>query len=478
MPTQLYIDAAHVAPDKGYYDIINPATEDVAGEAPEASAAQVESAVDAASAAAASWAATAVEERAELVNQLGLALLRRESALVRLIESETGAVHAIAERMQFRHAAGFLTKWSRIESRDFMRPLIPAVTPASPSALIGAAINRAPVGVVGCITPFNFPLLCACSMVGPALVAGNPVVLKPAPADPLAVFALAEAATEVGLPPGVLNIVAGTDPTLGMTLVASPNVSMVSFTGSTGVGRQIASEAGRGMKRTLLELGGKGAAVVFEDADLDKAAAAIGSTWTVHSGQVCTAPTRVIAHRAIYDELIERLAAFGSALVVGDPGDPATVVGPVTTRAHLDRINAYIRSGTDQGGRLVIGGQMSSDRGFYAAPTLVADCSPHMTLVREEVFGPVVAAMPFATESEALALANDSSYGLYDYVWSANTSRAWEFARKLHTGYVGINTIARSPEAPFGGAGMSGIGRDGGQFSLEAYTESQSIVWA
>jgi acyl-CoA reductase-like NAD-dependent aldehyde dehydrogenase len=294
----------------------------------------------------------------------------------------------------------------------------------------------------------------------------------------MAVLLLAAAAAVVGLPPGVLNIVNGRSPDLGAALVGGPDVDMISFTGSTAVGRQIAAVAGHGMKRVLLELGGKGAAVVFDDADLDAAVAAIGTTWTRHSGQVCTAPTRVIAHRAIHGELVDRLAGLADSLVVGDPGDPQTTVGPLTTRAQRERVVGYIRSATDEGGSVVTGGRADLGRGFYVAPTLITGGNPCMTAVREEVFGPVVVALtPFDDDEQALQLANDTAFGLHDYVWSGDTARAYRFASRLRTGYVGINTVVRSPDAPFGGFGLSGMGRDGGRFSLTAYTEPQSIIW-
>ncbi len=252
---------------------------------------------------------------------------------------------------------------------------------------------------------------------------------------------------------------------------------MVSFTGSTAVGAQIASVAGRDMKRTLLELGGKGAVLVFEDADLDLAVAGIETTWTRHAGQVCTAPTRVIAHASRYAELLGRLEERAKAQVVGSPSDPTTTVGPLTTGAHRDRVASYVEGAGAEGGRIVAPATPLPDRGYYVAPTLVADADPGMRIVREEVFGPVVAAMSFRHDEEAIALANASSYGLHDYLFSQDTSRMFDLAQQLRTGYVSVNTVARSPEAPFGGFGASGLGRDGGLFSLQAFTEPQSIVW-
>jgi acyl-CoA reductase-like NAD-dependent aldehyde dehydrogenase len=276
----------------------------------------------------------------------------------------------------------------------------------------------------------------------------------------------------------VVNIVTGSGPDLGEALVSSPDVDMVSFTGSTAVGVRIAETGARTMKRLLLELGGKGAAIVFDDASLDAAVGGIGSTWAFHSGQICTAPTRVLAHAAIHDELVERLAGYARRLTVGDPLAPGTVVGPVISAAHRDRIEAYVAAGRQEGAEVVVGGERPAmERGYYVAPTLLTGCRGGMRVVQEEIFGPVVVVIPFADEDEAVALANGTSYGLYDYVWSGDGARAYRVAGQLRTGNVGVNTVQRNHEAPFGGFKMSGVGRDGGSFGLHAYSELQSIVW-
>jgi acyl-CoA reductase-like NAD-dependent aldehyde dehydrogenase len=314
--------------------------------------------------------------------------------------------------------------------------------------------------------------------IGPALATGNTVVIKPAHQDPLGVIRLVEVLHEAGFPPGVVNVVVGSTPEPSEALVASPDVNMVSFTGSTTVGLRIAEAAGRDMKRVLFELGGKGASVVFETADLDAAAAGTASTYTFHAGQICTAPTRLIAHRRVYDQVVEKLAGIANVVKVGDPTNPETVVGPVITKAHRERVESYVKSGTEDGGTVVAGGERPDlERGFYVAPTLIADCDPKMKAAREEIFGPVVVAMPFDEEEEAIALANSTDYGLYDYIWTGDTAQGLRVAPQLRVGNVGINTVARNPETPFGGFKKSGVGRDGGSFALQAYTELQSIVW-
>jgi acyl-CoA reductase-like NAD-dependent aldehyde dehydrogenase len=289
---------------------------------------------------------------------------------------------------------------------------------------------------------------------------------------------MAEALEAAGAPPGVLNVVSGRSVAVGEAVVASDDVDMVSFTGSTAVGRRIAEACGRDMKRQLMELGGKGAALVFDDADLASAVAGIGTTFSFYSGQICTAPTRVLAQRGVYDRLVEQLAVYADRLKVGDPREPDTVVGPLISAEHRARVESYVELGRKEGATVVTGGERPPlERGFYVAPTLLADCTNDMRVAREEIFGPVVAVIPFDEEDEGVALADDSDYGLIDYVWSADVARAFRVARRLRAGGVGINTVGRNMEAPFGGFKKSGVGRDVGSYALHAYSEVQSIVW-
>jgi acyl-CoA reductase-like NAD-dependent aldehyde dehydrogenase len=307
---------------------------------------------------------------------------------------------------------------------------------------------------------------------------GNTVVVKPAAQDPLTVVEMVRILEEVGFPPGVVNLVNSIDAGPAAALVESTDVDMISFTGSTEVGTRIASAGGRTMKRLLLELGGKGACIVFDDAALDKAVGCIGSTWSFHSGQICTAPTRAIVQRGVFDEVLEMLRGYAGALKVGDPTELDTIVGPLISAAQRDRVEHHIAAGRAEGARLVTGGGRPAhlERGFYVEPTLfVADND--MAVARQEIFGPVLVVIPFDDEAEAVSIANDSDFGLYDYVFSGDTARAFSVAQQLRAGNVGINTAQRNHEAPFGGFKMSGVGRDGGDYGLEAYSELQSIVW-
>jgi acyl-CoA reductase-like NAD-dependent aldehyde dehydrogenase len=308
---------------------------------------------------------------------------------------------------------------------------------------------------------------------------GNTVVVRPASQDPLAVIELVKVLHDVGFPPGVVNVVTGSTPATGEALVESRDVDMISFTGSTAVGLRIAEVGARTMKRLLLELGGKGAAIVHDDADLKAAIGGISSVWTFHSGQICTAPTRAIVHRSRYQELVEGLSKMATVLSVGDPLDASTVVGPLITSAHRDRVEGYIGIGKDEGAEVVVGGGRPShlEKGFYVEPTLLAEVTNDMRVAREEIFGPVIVVEAFDDDDEAIAMANDNDFGLYDYVFSADSGRAMRTARRLRSGNVGINTMQRNHETPFGGTKYSGVGRDGGSFGLHAYSELQSIVW-
>lgn len=423
--------------------------------------------------------ADAPEERAALLGRAADIIRRNFLSYADLAQAESGATTGTARGMQVGVGAARFRRYARVEPVE--QPLPPQINEAGPfgkAAVMGALAVRQPVGVVTCVTSYNNPWANPAGKIAPALAMGNTVVVKPAPQDPLSVYRMAEALEAAGVPPGVVNVVSGSRAEVGEAAVDCEDVDMVSFTGSTAVGQRIAEVCGRGMKRQLMELGGKGAAVVFDDADAESAVSGIGTTFSFYSGQICTAPTRVIAQRGIYGRLVEQLAAYAARLTVGDPREPGTVVGPVISAAHRDRVEAYVELGRKEGARVVAGGARPSyDRGFYVAPTLLADCTPDMRVVREEIFGPVVVVVPFDDEEEGIALANDSDYGLIDYVWSGDVARAFRVARALRAGGVGVNTVGRNMEAPFGGFKKSGVGRDVGSYALHAYSEVQAIVW-
>ena len=464
------------------YNIVNPATEQIVGEAPEATVDEVEAATAAAAAAFPAWSRTAPEERARLLDRAADVLREHIDELIPLVQAETGATMRVTKTMQVPTCVERFRRYARGAMESNVIPLPPSEMPTTALAsggLISAMVVRQPVGVVACITPYNFPIVNMAGKIGPALAMGNTVVVKPAPQDPLAVLRVVELLqTEAGFPAGVINVVSGSGAAAGEALVASKHVDMVSFTGSTGVGQRIGEVAGRDMKRLLLELGGKGAAVVFDDADVKTAVSTIMSVWAFHSGQICTAPTRVIAQRGIYDQIVGGLQAAAGHLKVGDPLENDTVLGPVISGPHRDRVESYVRAGAEEGGTIVAGGERPDmATGFYVAPTLIADCKAGMKVVQEEIFGPVVVVVPFDDEDEGISVANGTDFGLYDYVFSGDSGRAMRVARQLRSGNVGINTAQRNHEAPFGGFKLSGVGRDGGSFGLHAYSELQSIVW-
>ena len=383
--------------------------------------------------------------------------------------------------MQVPVAITRLREYAEQAGRDHDIPLPPNATPATPLApggLINAQVARQPAGAVATISPYNFPLVNQAGKIAPALAAGCTVVMKPAPQDPLAVIELAEVLDEVGFPAGVVNCITSADPSPSAVLSSSPDIDMVSFTGSTAIGERIYEAGAPTMKRLLLELGGKGAAIIREDADIAAAITALASVWGFHSGQICTAPTRAIVHKSRYDELVGGLQMAAGRMKVGLPTERDTVVGPVISGAQRDRIVEYVQAGSEDGATVLVDGRGAGpDSGFYVGPTLLVDCHADMRPVKEEIFGPVITVLTYEDDDEAIAIANSTEFGLYDYVFGNDTSAAYAVARRLRSGNVGVNTAQRNPHTPFGGFKKSGIGRDGAVFGLHAYTEMQSIVW-
>ena len=461
------------------YPIVDPYTTDPVGHAPDAGVPEASAAISAARGALDSWRSTPIEERCAFLGRLADLLEERAPGWAALVQAETGSTVTITETLQV--AGGLIDRfryYSRPRSIDSAElPLAQGASALGAAGLVAAAVHHEPVGVVLCITPYNFPLTNVAGKIAPALAMGNTCIIKPAPQDPLGILRLGEAIVDAGFPPGVVNIVVSSGAEVPAAMVASADVNMVSFTGSTGVGRAIYADGAATMTRVLMELGGKGALVMTDDADVDAAVRAIATVWGFHSGQICTAPTRVICHRSIYDRTVETLGVVAGMLIPGDPTDRGTLVGPLISEAQRDRVEAFVASGVEAGATLVCGGERPDLGGWFVAPTLLADCTADMAVVREEAFGPVVVVLPHDDDDEAVALANDSDYGLFSYVYAGDLARAHGIGRRLETGNVALNSIQPHMEAPFGGFKMSGIGRDRGVWGLMAYSELQSVSW-
>ena len=418
------------------------------------------------------WPRMAVHERVAALERFSRAYSRRSSELAALITGEVGSPFS------FSQVAQAVAPWMMLDS--FLNAAAAYPWEQQRRGTLGNTIvvTREPVGVVGAIVPWNMPQFLAMSKLAPALLAGCTVVLKPPPEAPLDSMAMAEALSESDLPGGVVSIVAG-DGTLGEELVRHRWVDKVAFTGSTAVGRRIGSICGEQLKRCTLELGGKSAAIVLEDADLDRTVGGLRFASLMNNGQACVAHSRILAPERRYDEVVDAVASMMESLVVGDPSDPDTAIGPLATAAQQERVGRHIEAGIAEGARVVVGGPgmpAGVDRGWYVRPTLFADATNDMVVSRDEIFGPVLVVIPYADEEQAIRIANDSPYGLAGSVWTEDPSRGLEIARKVRTGTFGVNSYMMDFTAPFGGYKDSGIGREFGPEGLDQYVELKSIV--
>jgi aldehyde dehydrogenase (NAD+) len=462
-------------------DVVNPATEETIARVPQASVADVDRAVDAARRAfeTGPWPRMSPRERSDALLRFMQTVADRRADLVELIIAEAGSARPIAEALQFetgfRYALWFA---ERAASFPYLEPLPPQ---SGPRGLGQGVILKEPVGVVAAITPFNFPLYLNLSKVVPALAMGNAVVLKPSPYTPLEAFVLGDIGDAAGLPPGVLNVVTG-DTAAGEHLTTHPVVDMISFTGSDFVGQKIMRQASEGLKKTLLELGGKSPNIVFAGANVERFAQSAAAGFTIHAGQGCALPTRILADRSVYDEVVERMETALRKVKVGDPTDPKTMMGPLIREAQRQRVERYVAEGTAEGARLACGGARPAglSRGFYFEPTLFADVSSAMSVAQDEIFGPVGVAIPFDGEEDAVRIANDSRYGLAASIWHPDPVRAYELAMRVQAGTISINGGGGGPNlaAPFGGYKHSGIGREYGDYGLLEYTQLKTVTWA
>lgn len=463
-------------------EIVNPATGEAIGAAPEGDTADLDVAVAAARRAfdEGPWPRLSQRERGALLTRFVEALDAHRDRIGPVVTAESGALPALVEGThfglgfgRFQHAVDLAA--TELES---VTPLRVGPGRGGRSVLGGTALVYEPAGVVGLITPFNFPLFINLAKLGPALALGNTVVLKPSPLTPLEGLVLGEAAAEAGLPPGVLNIVTG-GPDVGEALVTDDRVDMISFTGSDRTGSAVMGAASRSLKPVVLELGGKSALIVREDAPLADAADLAFGSFTLHAGQGCVLLTRHIVHRSLAGEFLDALSARAEAAVIGDPATPGTTMGPLISEAQRQRVASYVEAGAAEGGEIVTGGKPVERTGFFYRPTVIYGVASTARIAQDEVFGPVAVVLPFDTDDEAVAIANDSRYGLSGGIVSADTGRAYEMARRLRTGTVRINGGGTAPDfdAPATGWKSSGIGSEHGLAGLLEFAQPKSIAF-
>jgi aldehyde dehydrogenase (NAD+) len=468
-----YVGGAWVDPlGSDSIDVVSPHTGEVVGRVPHATEADVDRAAAAARTAfdSGDWPRLTPTERGKIVGQLADAYQARMEEMAQLITLEMGSPISFSRFVQaampvglLRYYAGLAAEFPFEEERvgDLGRVLV----------------TREPTGVVAAITPWNVPQCIALQKLSPALVAGCTVVLKPSPETPLDAYLLAEIADSVGLPPGVLNVVPA-DREVSEYLVTHPKVDKVSFTGSTAAGRRIGALCGENLKRCALELGGKSAAIVLDDADVNHLVSGLRFASLMNTGQACVAQTRILVSGNRYAEVCDAIVDMARSLVVGDPADAATDIGPLVSSRQRDRVEGYIGVGKSEGAVLATGGGRTKGlpAGWYVDPTVFTDVTNDMTIAREEIFGPVLSVIPFADEQDAIRIANDSDFGLAGSVWTADVAHGIDVARQVRAGTYGVNQYSAELCAPFGGYKASGVGREMGPEGLSAYLEYKSIA--
>ena len=467
---RLYIGGELVEPaGSSTIDVINPFTEEVAGRVPEGTAADVDRAVAAARAAFESdWPRIPVAERAEILGRASQGIQARMDDLTRLITTEMGSPYSWCMFGQVLAPTMVLDYYTEL-GRSF------ELEETRPGMFGQVVVRKEPLGVAAAVVPWNVPLFVTILKLAPAFLAGCTVVLKPAPETPLSAYDLHEVFAEAGLPPGVLNIVAA-GREVGEHLVTHPGVDKVGFTGSTAAGKRIAALCGERLRPCTLELGGKSAAIVLDDADLAQTVQGIIDGGILNNGQACVAQTRILASRSRYDEVVDALTEAVAAQVVGDPMDPATQVGPLVADRQRDRVLGLIDQGKNEGARITTGGgRPDLDTGYFVDPTVFADVTNDMTIAREEIFGPVLSVIAYDDVDDAVSIANDSPYGLSGSVWSTDGAAAADIARRMDTGTVTVNHFGMAFGAPFGGYKDSGLGRELGPEGVDAYLQKKSI---
>jgi len=463
-----FIDGAWVpSTGKGKIDVISASTEEVCGSIPDGTAEDVDKAVKAARAAFDCWSQTPVEKRVQYLQALQGAIFGRMQEIGEVIATEVGMPLKLSSMIQVGLPGTVMGSYADI-LKDYVF-----------EEQVGTSlVVKEPVGVVGCITPWNYPLHQIVAKVAPAIAAGCTVVVKPSEIAPLNAFILAEIVAAVGLPKGVFNLVAGTGPVVGEAIARHPDVDMVSFTGSTRAGKRVSELGAQTVKRIALELGGKSANVILDDADFDKAVTQGVSACYMNSGQTCSAHTRMLVPKSRIEEATRIAVTAAETFTVGDPFGDTAKLGPLISEAQRERVRGYIKKGIAEGATLATGGAEPPEglpKGYYVRPTVFTNVKPGMTIEQEEIFGPVLSIIPYEDEDDAVRIANDTIYGLAGGVWSGDPERAKRVARRMRTGQVDINGGGFNPLAPFGGYKQSGRGRELGKFGLEEYLEIKSL---
>jgi len=465
---KLYIDGAWVpSTGKATLEVFDSNTEDVIGTIPDGTPEDVEKAVAAASAAFGEWSNVSHEERSKLLARVAEGLAARTDEIAETISKEVGMPLSLSKIVQVGLPTGVFADMAK------------NVTEFQWETEVGnSLVVREPVGVVGAITPWNYPLYQIALKVAPALAAGCTVVLKPSEVAPLNAFALAEVLHDVGFPAGVFNLVTGIGSVVGEAIASHPKVDMVSFTGSTRAGKRVMALGAETVKKIALELGGKSANIILEDADLDAAIPAGMFACYMNSGQTCSALTRMLVPRSRLAEVEEKAKAAAEGFAPGDSLAATTLLGPLASAVQRDRVRGYIEKGISEGAKLITGGAKAPEgleKGYFVRPTVFSEVTSDMTIAQEEIFGPVLSILPYDTEEEAITIANDSIYGLSGGVWSSDKAHAEQVARKIRTGQVDINGGAFNPVAPFGGYKQSGVGRERGEYGFEEFLEVKSL---
>jgi len=466
----LLIDGKRLPPGTGEYSVdINPATEAPIALVAQGSAQDVDTAVKAARAALKVWNGMRASERGRILMRLSELLRQHQDEIVALESLDAGKPLAAVKRQDVPAAIDTLAYYA-----GWCDKINGQVVPVRPDALTYTV--REPVGVVGAIVPWNFPLMIGMWKIAPALACGCTLIVKPAEITPLSALRVGELALEAGVPPGVLNIVTGKGRVVGDAIVAHPGIDKVTFTGSPSVGRGILQGAAGNFKRVTLELGGKSANVIFADANIDNAVRAAASGIFFNTGQVCSAGSRILAHRDVYEDVVERLAARAKSIKVGDPSEAETTMGPLVSAAQMKTVLDYVEIGRNEGASMVTGGARIGQKGFFVEPTVFADVEHEMRISQEEIFGPVASVVRFDDEEDAVRIANGTAYSLAAGVWSADIGRVHRVAHALRAGTVWINTYGYTDvRLPWGGSGDSGFGREHGDVAIENFTEPKAI---